>query len=75
MDFIKEMGLIMLACSAVICLPFILLFFLANTLSSISCETTWINSGYEARYSAMSGCLVSKDGKTWFPENTIRIVE
>jgi prepilin-type N-terminal cleavage/methylation domain-containing protein len=43
-------------------------------LNVAGCTARWENSGMQSRWSFLSQCQVSKDGKTWMPERSYRSI-
>ena len=43
-----------------------------NAVTSVSCSSKWAHSGFQVDYGIMKGCTISKDGKTFIPEENYR---
>jgi hypothetical protein len=39
---------------------------------SKSCHSKWAASGFQTQWSVMTGCLITRDGKTYIPEDNYR---
>lgn len=46
----------------------------ANALSGYSCKVQWKDSGFEYRYSFMSGCQIKNKSGGWIPSDAYREV-
>lgn len=66
----KELLLIVVLCVAAL----VACFAIVARLEAYSCNSKWSRSGFETDYGPVQGCLISKDGKTWIPDENYRDV-
>lgn len=53
-------------------LGLVLIVALGMWLSSITCHRKWEGTGFMSQWGVFQGCRISKDGKTWTPEENYR---